>query len=103
MLNETDIDITERTLRHSSQKEVNAFIDAINALDKWMSLNDTIKTENGEQYTLNGYLLENINFTKDWVRIDAYILDRSIQQKDNVNLGDRVRFNYKIDKDELIF
>lgn len=86
---------------NNSQKELKALNLALVALEAWFDGHDKITTVFGEQYTVNGYQLESIRFQEGWIKLSVFVLDRSVQEKDYVKMGDLVHFLYYTEKNEI--
>ena len=86
---------------NNSKNELKALDLALVTLEAWFDGHDKIDTVFGEQYTVNGYQLESIQFQEGWIKISLFVLDRSVQEKDYVKMGDLVHFLYYIEKNEI--
>lgn len=81
---------------NNSKEERETIARALEALDRWFDSNDKVQTPFGEQYTVNGYQLEEIRISERWVRLSVYMLDRSVQEKDLIRNGDQADFMYYV-------
>ena len=71
-------------------------IKALDALDRYfMNPNhEIVETYCGPQSTANGYQISDISIFDENVRITVWMLDRSVQQNDDVRGGDEAQFYY---------
>ena len=89
-------------LYNNSQPEREEIARALRYLDWYFREHDTVETPFGPQYTINGYQLKEIRIMPGFIKLSIYMLDRSVQQKDDVNGGDEVSFTYYRKRQEIL-
>lgn len=75
---------------------------ALQHLDWYFSEHNTVETPFGSQCTINGYQLDEIRIAVGFISISVFMLDRCVQHKDMVRMGDKAHFIYYRRKKKIV-
>ena len=77
-----------------SRNEKDIISEALISLNLWFLSNNTVRTRYGLQNTKSGYRIHKIHITPAQIKIDVYVLSRSVQEYDKVRRKDLAKFAY---------